>query len=267
MQLVVVFFIALLGLAVGSFVNVVIYRTLNGDSPITGRSYCDHCKKKIAWYDNIPLVSFLLLKGKCRRCSKPISWQYPIVEFLTMVLFLWWYLVAFSFFRLTQEPFVYLQPVYWLSVGVLLLIVFIADLMTGLIPDLSVVGLGVLSLIYRGYLTFSGVMMPIDLWRAIIVGIVLAVFFAMLILATRGKGMGWGDVKLVLVMGFLMGYPRALVGVMLAFILGALVGVSLIVMRKRKFGQTVPFGPFLVIGTVMGLLWGERLVSWYLGLM
>jgi prepilin signal peptidase PulO-like enzyme (type II secretory pathway) len=264
MQLVTAFFVFLLGLVFGSFVNVVIYRTLNGGSPLVGRSKCDHCHKKISWYDNIPLLSYALLKGKCRHCKKSISIQYPIIELLTGLLFVWWYAVGFAFFKLTQQPFLYLQPIFWLSVGVLLLIIAITDLVSYIIPDYAVFLLGLAALFYRIYSTLSGVMQPADFWSAIISGLALAAFFSLIILLTKGKGMGWGDVKLAFVMGLILGPQRLIVATFLAFILGALVGLILIFLKRKKFGQILPFGPFLVIGTVLGLIWGNQIWNWYI---
>ena len=267
MQLVLIFFIACLGLVIGSFVNVVIYRTLTGDSPLKGRSYCDKCKHLLAWYDNIPLLSFALLGGKCRYCQKKISLQYPIVEFTTMVLFLWWYLVGFAFFRLTQEPLVYLQPLFWLTVGVLLLIIVATDLLSYLIPDYAVFGLGLLALLYRSYLIKTGIMNPTDLTRALIGSLVLAILFAAIILLTKGKGMGWGDVKLVFVLGLLVGWPRLVVASFSAFFTGAIVSLFLLAVGKKRFGQTIPFGPFLILGAVIALLWGNAIWEWYWNLL
>lgn len=267
LQLIVVLFVGLIGLAVGSFVNVVIYRTLHGDSPTRGRSYCDHCKKLLRWYDNIPLFSFVMLKGKSRCCRKPISWQYPIVELMTALLFLWWYGMGFAFFKLTQAPAVYVQPLFWLVVGLLLLIIVVTDLRTYLIPDFAVFGLVGLGLIYRVYLTAIDVMQSTDLLLAVAAGLGLALAFAFIILLTRGKGMGWGDVKLAVAMGILLGWPRIAVAVMAAFVLGAAVGVGLIAVGKKRFGQVIPFGPFLVLGMVIGLVWGTPIAQWYLGML
>lgn len=267
MELLVVLFLVMLGLVVGSFLNVLIVRTLSGESWVGGRSRCDHCKKIISWYDNIPLLSFLLLRGKCRRCKRPISWQNPLVELTTALLFVWWYAVGFAFFRLTQVPLVYVQPLFWLLVGVLLLIILVTDLISYLIPDYAVVGLVLLAVGYRLVLAISGVMQWGDVAAAVLAGFILAGLFSLLIVATRGKGMGWGDVKLSAALGLLLGYPRVVVGVMVAFVLGAVVAVFLLATGKRRLGQVVPFGPFLVLGAVVALMWGGQLWQWYWGLL
>lgn len=256
----------ILGICVGSFLNVLIYRTLRGESPADGRSRCRECKKTIAWYDNIPLLSFVLLRGKCRSCQTSISWQYPVVELLTGVLFVWWYAVGFAFFQLTQSPLLYLQPVFWLLVGILLLIILVTDYLEYIIPDYAVIGLAILAVSYRLYLGYTGAMQWVDVAAALISGVVMAVFFLVLFLVTRGKGLGFGDVKYVLVMGWLLGWPRVLVGVFVAFVVGAVVGLVLIGLGRKKMKQMVPFGPFLVLGTVVGLVYGMDIWGWYWGL-
>ena len=258
--------IFLFGLAIGSFLNVVIYRTLHGESPFSGRSRCPRCKRTIRAIDNIPLLSFFLLGGRCRWCKAKISWRYPVIELLTGVLFLWWFLAGSFFFRLTQQPFVYVQPTFWLVVGILLLALFFTDLLYGVIPDVLVFILGLIALLYRLLLTINGIMQPVDFWRSIASGFVSAGFFLSLILITRGRGMGMGDVKLVAVLGIILGWPKIVVGMFASFFSGALVALILLILGKRRFGQTVPFGPFLVLGTGVALLWGNQLWSAYLRL-
>lgn len=256
-----------LGAVVGSFINVVIERTIAGEDWVRTRSRCDHCKRTIAWYDNIPLLSYALLGRRCRYCKKRISIQHPAVEFLTGVLFVWWYAIGFAFFQLTQKPLVLVQPVFWLIVGILLLIVFITDIKYMIIPDYAVVGLGLLALLYRVYLAQAGVMRIEDLWWAIVAGVAAAMFLGGIHLATLGKGMGLGDVKYGLVMGWLLGWQRMIVGLMVAFIMGAVVGVGLVIAKKRKIKQELPFGPFLVTGTFLALVWGNQIWWWYWGLL
>lgn len=252
------------GLIIGSFLNVVIYRTLNDESPIEGRSRCDHCRKQIAWYDNIPLLSFLILGGRCRYCKKPIALMHPIVEFTTGILFVWWYLWGFLFFQLTQRPFDFVQPLFWLLVAVLLLIIFFSDLTSYIIPDYAVGSLLGIALLYRIGLTLAGIMRWDDfIW--ILGGMLLnGVFFFLLWLVTKGKGMGFGDVKFAFPMGLLLGWPQVIVGVFIAFILGSVVGVGLLVSGKKQLKQPIPFGPFLIAGTLIALVYGEQLLHWYL---
>lgn len=262
----IVTFIFIFGLVWGSFLNVVIYRTTHGSSPLSGRSMCPKCKKTISWKHNIPLISFFWLRGKCAHCGLRISWQYPVVEFLTGTLFLWWFWMGRGFFLLIGQPLAYVQPVFWLIIGMLMLVLFVADLRYSLIPDSVTISLFFLTLGYRLYLTHLGEMQSSDVVRAIISGIVLTLFFYGLWSLTKGRGFGFGDVKLAPSLGLLLGWPKTLVAVFVAFILGAIVAVGLIVLNKKKMGQTIPFGPFLVIGCLMALLYGNQIWFWYWGL-
>lgn len=245
---------------------MVIYRTTHGESPLSGRSKCPHCGKIIGWKHNIPLVSFLMLKGRCANCRKSISWQYPIVEFLSGVLFVWWYFIGKSFFLLSGAPLSIIQPIFWLVVGMILLVVFITDFKYGIIPDSANLLLFSTALIYRVMLTYYGQMQLNDFINALISGGVLTLFFWSLWWMTNKKGFGFGDVKLAPGLGLVMGWPRVLVGVMAAFVIGAAVGLMLIGLKRKKFRQTIPFGPFLVIGTAIGLLWGGQIWNWYFSL-
>ena len=256
----------LLGASVGSFVNLVIYRTVYGQNWWWGRSICETCQKTIHWFDNVPLLSYWWLKGKCRFCRSPITLSHPVIEFLTGILFVWWYWFGSLFFLLTHAPFQTLQPMFWLGVGILLIMIVVADLLYLLIPDVAVGLLLLLTVGYRIGLTVFGVMRVEDLVKSVMGMILVLCFFGGLWLVTRGKGMGLGDVKLVAPLALLMGWPRMLVGLFLAFICGAIYGLGVMLNGKYRLGQVVPFGPFLVMGTVVALLMGEGIVNWYLGL-
>lgn len=259
---VLIFFV--LGCIFGSFLNVVIMRSIAEESWISGRSRCDNCRKTIAWYDNIPLLSYLILRGKCRHCKTAIAISHPIVEGLTGVLFVWWYVGLSLFFKLTQEPFVVLQPLFWLAVAALLIVIFFTDLMVYLIPDKAVAALMGLVFVYKVSLLWAGIMQPLDFLYAGVSMVISVAFFFLLWFVTRGKGLGFGDVKLIAPLSFLLGWPSVLVGIFSAFILGSLVGIGFVVVGKKKLKQPIPFGPFLIIGTVVGLLWGHDLFAWYL---
>lgn len=261
-------FLFVIGAAIGSFLNVVVYRTMTEESWVTGRSKCEDCGYQLSWFDNVPIVSFLWLHGRCRKCRRPIGLIHPVVEFLCGALFVWWYWGGtLLFFRLTQQPFQLVQPAFWLGVGVLLLMVVVADLVYLVIPDIAVGLLLLTTLVYRVALTWAGVMQMHDLLWAVVGAVVTVTFFAALWWLTKGKGMGLGDVKLAAPLALLLGWPNIIVGMFLAFISGALVGVGLLLLGKKKFGQVVPFGPFLVLGTGLALIWGDALFHWYTSLL
>jgi len=188
-----------------------------------------------------------------------------LVELTTGLLFVWWASLGVAFFRLTQAPLTYVQPLFWLLVGLVLVLVFFTDFLYGIIPDEAVAVLAVAAIVYRVFLVASGAMKPMDLVLSLVVGLGAFLFFYGLYKVTHEKGMGFGDVKFAPVMGFLLGYPRGLVGFFLAFVVGGVVASSLLLGGKRKIGQKVPFGPFLIIGLVAALLWGENLWIWYVG--
>lgn len=252
-----------LGACIGSFLNVLIYRTDKGEDWVRGRSHCENCGKLIHWYDNIPLLSYLMLRGKCRNCKKPIAKAHPIVEGLIGVLFVWWWLLGSLFFRLTEEPFVFVQPLFWLIVGVLLVYILVEDFTSQMISLWAMITLAVLAVLYRFGLVLFGVMQVQDLLSTYIAAFLITAFFYLLHVVTKGRGMGLGDVILAFPIVILVGWPRAIVWLFLSFLLGALVGVVLLIIGKAKFRQHIAFGPFMVAATLITLIWGEAIWQWY----
>lgn len=256
------------GVAVGSFIHVLVYRTVETDEDWkTGRSRCDHCHTLVEWYDNIPLLSYILLRGRCRSCHKRISPSHLFVELLTGILFVWWYFAFAVFFQLVDQPFAVLQPLFWLLVGLLSVVIVVADLKYFLIPDWAVAALGVITLLYRIVLVWHGVMRMEDFVATIIASLAAAFIFWLLWYGSRGRALGFGDVKLVLVLGLLVGWPKLLFALFAAFVSGAVVGIVLLLLGKRTRKQAVPFGPFLILGSFVALVWGGPVVGWYLRLL
>lgn len=260
----------MLGAVLGSFLNVVISRSVAGESWVWGRSHCDQCRRQIAWYDNIPLLSYLWLRARCRYCRKSIALTHPVVEFLVGSLFGWWYLSISFIFTLTQHPFVILQPVFWLVVGIILVTILVYDQLYAQILVLPALALTALIFIYRLALVGFGIMQVKDFILAV-VGAVLATLFIWSVRKIanwyyKTEALGAGDVTLMAPLALLMGWPNVIVGVYLSFISGAIVGVILMLAKKKKKDATIPFGPFLILGTFISLAWGDKLISWYLSL-
>lgn len=242
------FTVFFLGLCVGSFLNVLIYRMPRGLGFVKGRSFCPKCKNKLSWFDNLPLVSFVLLKGKCRYCRKTISWKYPAVELLTGTVFLLSYLSSLSCLS------------YLLFAG--LIVVFFIDLEYQIIPDEVILPLAVLFIV-QGIIEI--ILSPLNtnflILNTFFPAIGSFLFLYSIYLITKGKGMGFGDVKLAFLMGLVLGWPKIIVAFYLAFLTGAIIGIILILLRKAKLKQKIAFGPFLVLGTMIAYLWGDKIIN------
>ncbi len=267
-MLFVIAFLFVMGLVWGSFLNVVIYRMSHGKSIADGRSVCPKCKHLIPWKYNIPLLSFLMLRGKCAFCHKKISIQYPLIEFMTGIFFVWWFVVGFNFFKLVDNPWNIIQPAFWLIVGVVMLAIFIIDLLYMVIPFGLNLTLFTFALAYRVGLTGFGIMNRIDFVNALASGVAVCLLLIILQILTKlirkVDGFGLGDIYLVPSLGLLLGWPKIVPGMFVSFVLGSLVGLVLIGLKKKKLSEYLPFGPFLILGTVTSLLWGGSIWSWYI---
>ena len=250
-----------LGASVGSFVNVLVSRTVAGREWVRGRSGCDYCKKNLAWYDMIPLLSYGVYRGKSRCCNKQLSWQHPLVEALSGALFLWWAVMGQVFFHLVTHPLTIIQPLYWLVTGVLLIIILVMDMYYGLIPTKVVIVGSVMTILYRGLLLLYGAYQLKDFLLLLASALLAYTMFWLLRRITRNKGMGGGDVDLAAYVGLLSGWPRVGVALWMSFVIGAVVGLTLMLLGKKKLGQSIPFGPFMILGLVSALLWGERILG------
>jgi len=252
-------FVAVFGLIIGSFLNAVIHRLHTKESPAKGRSYCPHCKHELKWYDLIPVVSFLFLRGRCRYCSKHISWQYPLVEIATSVLFL-----LIFYYQLPVTNYQLLLHVFFLFIiTAFLIILFVYDLKYLLIPEKIIypaIGVALLYVIYQALILNTLYFIPYTFFSAF----GAAAFFFAIFLVSKGKWMGFGDVPLAFLIGFVLGFPGIIVALFLAFFIGAIIGVSLLVAGKKGLKSEVPFGPFLITGFFIALFWGEAIAAWYL---
>jgi prepilin signal peptidase PulO-like enzyme (type II secretory pathway) len=240
----------LFGLIVGSFLNCIIYRLETGGTFLKGRSFCPHCKHILKWQDLIPIFSFIFLKGKCRYCGGKISLQYPLVEVATGILFflIFWNL-EFGIWNLLF---------YWL-IASLLIVIFVYDLKHYIIPDKIIYPAIAITLAYNLWISDIQRMSEI-----LLSGLGAVAFFAAIVLLSRGKWMGVGDIKLAFLMGLILGYPKILVALFLTFFIGAIIGIGLVISGRKKLKSEVPFGPFLVAGTFLAMLFGGGIVDWYL---
>jgi len=254
----------LLGIAIGSFINAVVYRLNVGEDFIFKRSHCPNCGHVLSWKDLIPVFSFLILKGSCRYCQKPISWQYPIIESITGILFL----LIFCLLPAANP----LVIAYTFLITSFLLIIVVYDLKYYLIPDKVIYPAIAISFFVNIFIAFQRYYFS-DFSRAFgliingwLASLLASGFFLAIVLFSKEKWMGWGDVKLAIFMGLILGLPNILVALFVAFLSGAIIGIGLIVLKRKNLKSEVPFGPFLAAGTFVALVWGERIVGWYLGL-
>jgi leader peptidase (prepilin peptidase)/N-methyltransferase len=259
----IIFFI--FGLIIGSFLNVVVYRVRSAET-ILGRSHCRKCKKTIRWYDNIPLLSFILLKFKCRECGEKISWQYPLVEFLTGVLFM---LLAGQYFVLENASTWFVTGAMLFLTGALV-VIFVYDVLYMEIPNLVLWPAVLLALAFNFFLDW-GQKFP-TFWESMSVSGLLAagvafLFFFSLSFFSHEKWMGMGDAYLVVLLGLILGWPKILLGLFLAFAIGAVYGIILIALGKKKMQSQLPFAPFLIIGTFLTIFYYAPIVEWYFGLL
>lgn len=249
------FFVFLFGLCIGSFLNCVIYRLEEKQSFSKGRSYCPSCKHQLSWKDLIPILSYVFLLGHCRYCKKKISIQYPLVELATGILFI----LAFNADHIVQS-------IYFLLSISFLIIIFVSDLKHYIIPDKVILPAILISLAYNTFSLVTGDFTWSYFVRLFWAGFLPALFFFSLFFFSRGKWIGFGDVKLALFMGFLLGPNRIIAALFLAFLAGSVIGMGLIIFGKKKMKSEVPFGPFLVSGTLVSLFWGIDIINWYLNI-
>jgi leader peptidase (prepilin peptidase)/N-methyltransferase len=241
------------GVCVGSFLNVCIHRIPVGQSIVTPRSFCPYCGVSLKWFDNIPLISFIVLKGKCRRCSHKISVKYPLVELATALAGL----LLYKWFELTPQFFVY-----WVFV-MLLLVVSVIDIEKQIIPD--IISLGGIVAGLTGFTVFrlEGAANFFGAFLFSLSGASIG-FLLMLALALAGQyifkkeAMGGGDIKLVAMIGAFLGWKKVLLTFFIAPFLGSFTGLYLKIRYKREI---VPYGPYLALGALISLLYGDAIIK------
>jgi len=237
----------ILGAIIGSFLNVVIFRLKHRQSFITGRSYCPHCRKTLGFWDLIPILSFVFLRGRCRYCGQKISWQYPLVELITALAFI---LPYFSLSLVIEYYFLVI-------IFCFLIVIFVYDLRYFLILDEVVVPAIILALIFAIFV--RGSQFTDFLWGGIIGG----GFFLIQYLISSGKWIGGGDIRLGILMGLLLGVAGVITALFMAYLLGALIAIYLLASKKKKMKSQLPFGTFLTLATFIVALYGERIIEFY----
>ncbi|OGZ31847.1 MAG: hypothetical protein A2V69_03755 [Candidatus Portnoybacteria bacterium RBG_13_40_8] len=251
-------FFFILGTLVGSFLNVVVIRLKKNESILKTRSHCPYCKKKLKWFELIPIISFFIQKGRCRKCKKKISWQYPLVEFFTGLIFIlsvFYYLNYFSLYNLIN--FFYL-----LVFSCFLLVIFVYDLKYSLVSDKVVYPAVIITILYDIYLAVATGRFSI-LTSSFAASLVLGGFFLFLVLISKEKWMGMGDVKIGFLLGLFFGPLQLFAAVFLAFLFGALISLVLIIFKKKTLKSEIPFGPFLTGASFIIIFWGSYLIDWY----
>lgn len=259
-ELSLVFLFAFFLSVLASFFNVVIYRTAREESFSKGRSKCEKCHKQIAWYDNIPLLSYLLLAGKCRDCGKKISLVYFLTELVAFLLGIAFYL-AYVYSPFLQGFAVWQLAIYFLITFVLLF-ALLADLQYLIVPDFFV-GLLLALAILAQILSERSWFLPI-----MAVFFSTAFFYGLSFLASKilkKDALGMGDIKLMIPLSFILSWPKTVLGIFLAFIIGGFFAMLVLITGKKKFGQVLPFAPFLILAAMISFIFGEAIWSWYFG--
>lgn len=236
-----------LGLVLGSFTNAVIWRLEKGKDILVSRSECVHCGRRLGFWDLVPVVSFLILGGRCRYCRQKISWQYPVVESASglAVLYIYRYSGGLA------------QAIFLAGMFLVTLLIFVYDLKFLIIPDVLVV-LGSAWVLAGGFWLASPLASGAA-WTALAV----FAFFFLMHKFSQGRWVGGGDAKLGFLLGLWLGWPLGILGLFLAYVTGAMVGLGLVAFKKVTLKSQMPFGPFLITGAWVAYVWGSRIMEWY----
>lgn len=260
-----IFFI--LGLMFGSFINVVVHRLELAESLVFGGSRCPHCKKGIRWYDNVPALSFIVLKARCRDCKEKISWQYPIVEIVAGALFAF---VEAKYFVLADAAS-WITSIYWLGIVCFLLAIALYDFLHLEIPGeilwpaiFWTIGF---NLYFDGTrMDFANNIFNSSVFSGMLAAFLAFIFFFAISAGSKEKWMGIGDAYLALLCGAVVGINGILPAIVFSSLLGAGVGIFLVALGRKKMKSQIPFGPFLAAGTIIAAFCYPLIASWYAGL-
>jgi prepilin signal peptidase PulO-like enzyme (type II secretory pathway) len=263
----ILFLIFSLGLLVGSFLNVIIYRLFAKKPIFWGRSHCPLCNHKLGAHELFPIISYILLKGKCKKCKKPISLQYPLVELATGILFVLGVLKLTNYSLSITDYLIYFQIISLLIIFSAFIIIFVFDLRYFLILNKLTYPLFFFSFVY---LILESLRLE-DSFDHFIFSLGAALFafsfFLFLYLISKGKWMGGGDVKLSLSLGIFLGWPHILVTIFLTFLFGSIIGILLIIFSDKKLKSALPFGAIFVFVALVVFLSGDFLPNLYFRLL
>jgi len=240
------------GAFIGSFLNVCISRLPKEESIIWPGSHCPFCKKPIRFYDNIPLLSYVLLTGKCRNCKKPISIQYPLIEGITALSSL------FLFMKFGPS----LSYLFYFAFVAALIVITVIDLYHQIIPDvisLPGIGVGLIASLILPQITFLNSLFGVLLGGGSL--FLVATCYEWLF---KREGMGGGDVKLLAMIGAFLGWKAVILTILLSSLIGSITGILIMVVKGKDFKYAIPFGPFLSLGAVISLFYGQNIINWYL---
>lgn len=266
-------FTFILGSIIGSFLSCTIHRLHSGTSFLHGRSHCPQCRNNLSWYELIPVISYLVLRGKCRVCKSKISIQDILIELVSGALF-----VLAVYMRLPEFPALvnYLEVVRdWIIISISI-VIFVYDLRWQLILDKVTIPAAVVILIINlGISVFHTLgTMPADVWSVLLSYILNMIgaaligggFFFLQFVVSKGRWIGGGDIRLGALMGLILGWPLILVALMLAYIVGAIISVGMLALKVTSWKSPIPFGTFLTAATLVAMYWGNEIMVWYLSI-
>lgn len=261
----------IIGLMIGSFLNVLICRLYTAEKLFLDRSRCPHCKKQIRWFDNIPVLSFMLLKSECRDCKGKISWQYPAVEIGTGLVFA---LIGWKFFNLGEVES-WILTFFYLFSAASLIVIFVYDFLYMEIPGEVLwvsIFVAVFFVLYLDGTTLldskTNMINLLDsrVYSGVLAAMVAFVFFFSLSFFSKEKFMGMGDAYVVIFLGLVLGWPEIILALFLSFAIGSIYGIISVSLKKKKMKSQIPFAPFLVVGTFIALFFYVPIINWYFSL-
>ena len=259
-----IFFV--LGLLIGSFLNAVIWRINISEKIFLSFSVCPSCRKNIRWYDNIPLVSFIILRAKCRKCQGKISWQYPLMELIVGLIFAF---IGANFFD-SVDFSTWGITIYLLGIISIFTVIFVYDLKYMEIPVIFL-WLGIFwAIAFNLYFDWGQEniknVLDVGTYSGVLAAALSFLVFFALSVGSREKWMGLGDAYLVVFLGLVLGWPQIVTGMFISFFIGGIFSIVLLISKKKKMKSRLPLSPFLITGSFLALFWGEKIMNWYLKL-